>query len=33
MERMKEAVLLCLEVESEATAGELKFVGVQKIAV
>ncbi|MBI4284606.1 MAG: type II toxin-antitoxin system HicB family antitoxin [Chloroflexi bacterium] len=33
MERMKEAVLLCLEVEGEATEGELNFVGVQRIAV
>ncbi|MEK7353217.1 MAG: type II toxin-antitoxin system HicB family antitoxin [Chloroflexota bacterium] len=33
MKRMKEAVLLCLEVEGETTEGELNFVGVQRIAV
>ena len=33
MERMKEAALLCLEVEGELTEGELQFVGVQRIAV
>ena len=33
MERMKEAVRLCLEVEGEPTEGELSFVGVQRIAV
>ena len=33
MERMKEAVLLCLEVEGKSTEGELEFIGVQRIAV
>jgi len=33
MERIKEAVLLCLEAEEEACDGELQFVGVQRIAV
>jgi len=33
MERMKEAVSLCLEVEGELEEGELQFVGVQRIAV
>ena len=33
MERVKEAVLLCLEVEGKPTEGELEFVGVQRIAV
>jgi predicted RNase H-like HicB family nuclease len=33
MRRIKEAVLLCLEVEGESTDGELRFVGVQRIAV
>ena len=33
MERMKEAVLLCLEVEGDFEEGELQFIGVQKIAV
>ncbi len=33
MKRMKEAVLLCLEVEGESTEDELNFVGVQRIAV
>ncbi len=33
IERMKEAVQLCLEVEGESTEGELNFVGVQRIAV
>lgn len=33
MRRMKEAVLLCLEAESESTNDELRFVGVQRIAV
>jgi predicted RNase H-like HicB family nuclease len=32
MERMKEAVSLCLEVEGKLE-GELQFVGVQRIAV
>ncbi len=33
MERMKEAVSLCLEAESELEESELQFVGVQRIAV
>jgi predicted RNase H-like HicB family nuclease len=33
MERMKEAVSLCLEAEGELEEGELHFVGVQRIAV
>jgi len=33
MERMKEAVSLCLEVEGELEEGDLQFVGVQRIAV
>lgn len=33
MERMKEAVLLCLEAEGDAGDGDLQFVGVQRIAV
>jgi len=33
MERIKEAVLLCLEAEGELEEGELQFVGVQRIAV
>lgn len=33
MERMKEAVSLCLDVEGELEEGELQFVGVQRIAV
>jgi predicted RNase H-like HicB family nuclease len=33
MERVKEAVLLCLEVEGEPSEDELTFVGVQRIAV
>jgi predicted RNase H-like HicB family nuclease len=33
MERIKEAVLLCLEAEGEADHEELQFVGLQRIAV
>jgi len=33
IERMKEAVLLCLEAEGETSDGELQFVGVQRIAI
>jgi predicted RNase H-like HicB family nuclease len=33
MERMREAVLLCLEGEGEAGDKELQFIGVQRIAV
>jgi predicted RNase H-like HicB family nuclease len=32
MERVREAILLCLEVEAEATGG-LEFVGVQRVSV
>ena len=33
MERIKEATLVCLESEQDIEETELKFVGVQKIAV
>jgi predicted RNase H-like HicB family nuclease len=33
MQRMKEAVLLCLEEEGKIGDGELQFIGVQRIAV
>ena len=33
MERMREAVLLCIEAEGEIGERELQFVGVQRIAV
>ncbi len=33
MERMEEAVSLCLEVEGGIDGGELQFIGVQRIAV
>ena len=33
MDRMKEAVQLCLEGEGELEEGDLQFVGVQRIAV
>jgi predicted RNase H-like HicB family nuclease len=33
MKRIREAVLLCLEGEEEPTDSELRFVGVQRIAV
>lgn len=33
MDRIKEAVLLCLDVEGETGESELQFVGVQRIAV
>jgi predicted RNase H-like HicB family nuclease len=33
MQRMKEAVSLCLEVEDEPEEGDVQFVGVQRIAV
>ena len=33
MERIKEAALLCLEVEGEDGEEDLQFVGVQRIAV
>ena len=32
MERVREAIALCLEVEAEATGG-LEFVGVQRVSV
>lgn len=32
MERIREAILLCLEVETEAFSG-LEFVGLQRVAV
>ena len=32
MERMKEVILLCLEVEGESVE-ELEFVGIQRVAV
>ncbi len=33
MKRVKEAALLCLEVQGESEGESLEFVGVQKIAV
>ena len=33
MDRMREAVSLCLEAEGEVGESELQFVGVQRIAV
>ena len=33
MNRIKEAVQLCLEAEGKFEEGELQFVGVQRIAV
>ena len=33
MERMEEAVSLCLEAEGELEEGKLQFVGVQRIAI
>ena len=33
MERIREATMVCLETESGATESELKFIGIQKIAV
>ena len=33
MDRMREAVQLCLEAEGELEGGELQFIGVQRIAV
>ena len=33
MERIKEAIRLCLEVEGQEAEGESHFVGVQKILV
>ncbi len=33
MNRIKEAVLLCLEVEDDLDEGGLQFIGVQRIAV
>ena len=33
MERMREAIQLCLEVEGETASEPLQLVGVQKVAV
>ena len=33
LERMKEAILLCLEVEGEEAAEPLELVGIQRLAV
>ncbi len=33
MERMKEAIQLCLEVEGEPAAEQLQLVGVQKVTL
>jgi predicted RNase H-like HicB family nuclease len=33
MKRIREAALLCMEVQGESTGDGLQFVGVQKIAV
>ena len=33
MERMKEAIQLCLEVEGERAAEQLQLVGVQKVTL
>jgi len=33
MERMKEAIQLCLEVEGELALEQLQLIGVQKIAL
>lgn len=33
MERIREAVQLCLEAQGELDEGELQFVGVQRIAI
>jgi len=33
LERIKEAIELCLEVEAENNTPDLKFVGIQRIAV
>ncbi len=33
MERVREAILLCLEVAADDADGELQFVGVQRVSV
>jgi predicted RNase H-like HicB family nuclease len=33
MERIREAILLCLEVAADDAGGELEFVGVQRVSV
>lgn len=33
MERIREAILVCLETEANVGENELQFVGIQKIAV
>lgn len=33
MDRVREAVALCLEVEGDAAGATLEFVGVQRVAV
>ena len=33
MERIREAILLCLEVEEQEVLSPLQFVGVQRVAV
>ncbi len=33
MERMKEAILLCLDVEGEPEEASLKLIGIQRVAV
>ena len=33
LERVKEAIRLCLEVEDSASGGDLELVGIQRVAV
>ncbi len=33
LERIKEAIQLCLEVQEESAGGELELVGIQRVAV
>jgi predicted RNase H-like HicB family nuclease len=33
MERVREAIELCLEVEAERKVSDLQFVGIQRIAI
>ncbi len=33
LDRIREAILLCLEVGGEDTAGQLELVGIQRVAV
>ena len=33
MERMKEAILLCLDVEGEPEEASVKLIGIQRVAV